>query len=214
MNGIIIAFEGVDGAGKTSQIRLLNEYFDSKNYKHTLIKGHPAFDGVKEKILDIDKMVDPFSLFLLSMVKFKSIATKLSDMRKEYDYIILDRYIDTAISYSLANISSLEFSTLYSVISLLKNVFVTPDITIFINTPVEVALQRKNNNFDRIELGNHILSDIKSALFLKNQNKALEYYRNIILSDPNKYITIDGSKLKSEISKDIINSLKKKKLLS
>lgn len=213
MKGHIIVFEGIDGSGKTSQIQMLADYINTENYSYIVIKGHKAFDGVKEKILAQNNKIDPFSLFLLSMAKFKTISEEISLMRDRVDFIIIDRYVDTAIAYSQANIGSDELPVLNDVVPLLKRVFVLPDVTVFINTPAEVALQRKHNCFDRIELGNGSLSEGRQKHFLRNQRFAEMKYKEIIIQEESKYITIDGKLTKREMHNILIESLRMRDIL-
>ena len=50
--GLFITFEGGDGCGKTTQIKLLDEYLRAKGYK-TLLTREPGAKGLGEKIREI-----------------------------------------------------------------------------------------------------------------------------------------------------------------
>ena len=60
--GLFITFEGIDGCGKTTQIKLLKEYFESKG-KTVLLTREPGAKGLgiklREILLNYDGEVSP-----------------------------------------------------------------------------------------------------------------------------------------------------------
>ena len=51
-NGLFITFEGADGCGKTTQIKLLDEYLRKKGF-NTLLTREPGSVGLGEKLREI-----------------------------------------------------------------------------------------------------------------------------------------------------------------
>ena len=52
MQGIFISMEGPDGSGKSTQIALLNDYFQSRGYE-TVITREPGGTVISEKIREV-----------------------------------------------------------------------------------------------------------------------------------------------------------------
>ena len=52
MEGIFITFEGPDGSGKTTQIKLLEKYFKEKSYD-ILITREPGGTNISEQIRSV-----------------------------------------------------------------------------------------------------------------------------------------------------------------
>ena len=52
MQGLFITFEGPDGCGKTTQMKLLAEYFEKKG-KEVVLTREPGGKGLGEKVREI-----------------------------------------------------------------------------------------------------------------------------------------------------------------
>ena len=52
MNDKFISFEGIDGSGKTTQIKLLSKYLDVNNFKNIIIR-EPGYTNISESIRKI-----------------------------------------------------------------------------------------------------------------------------------------------------------------
>ena len=68
MNSNYIAFEGIDGSGKTSLIENLSTILDSQNKKHIIVRepgGTSVGEGIRELLLSHDYQVNPLAEALL-----------------------------------------------------------------------------------------------------------------------------------------------------
>lgn len=104
-DSILISFEGIEGAGKSTQIQLLKTYLESKDYQVVLMRepgGTALGESLRELILGSDKKIHPLSetlMFLTSRNELivSKILPLLTNNKKMV--IILDRYIDSTLSY-------------------------------------------------------------------------------------------------------------------
>lgn len=210
--GKFITFEGLDGAGKSTQVKMFQEYLRRKGASTAFLKGHPAYDGVKEKIIDQFGYIDPLAVFLLTAAKHKTIEMQVSLLLKENDFVIVDRYLDTTISYALANIGEEKSNDLQKIIEILQTLFILPNHTFFIDTPPELALKRKQGQeFDKIELGNQVSPEVDATTsFLINQTKAYTNYKDLIRQQSERWIVVDGFGSPIEIHKEIVRAFENK----
>ena len=81
--GVFISFEGLDGCGKSTQVSMLKDYLSTIKCKSFFIKGHPAYNGVKEQIINSFGYIDPIAMFLLTMAKHK-VVRELRDSLIQY----------------------------------------------------------------------------------------------------------------------------------
>lgn len=105
MRGLLIAFEGLDRTGKSTQCKLLSEFFTSLGELSEVIKfpqrdtdfGQSIDSFLKKQKKYDDKMIH--LLFTINRWEFKE--TIMQKLEKQ-QHIILDRYSYSGIAYSTA----------------------------------------------------------------------------------------------------------------
>ncbi|MDR2126537.1 MAG: dTMP kinase [Prevotellaceae bacterium] len=153
---MFIALEGLDGAGKSTQIKLLKNYFENNSkrnkYLHFPRFDTPFFGELIAKFLrgDFGKIndVNPYIVALL----FAQDRHEASDtIRKWLDLnynVIVDRYVYSNIAYQCAKIDSKDernalrnwiFELEYSYFKIPK-----PDVSIFLDVPFAFTANRLN----------------------------------------------------------------------
>ncbi len=156
---MLIVFEGIDGCGKETQIKLLREKNpDSVVFKYPT-KSFQMLNDYLERKLELS----PKSLFLLFL---SDIANEQELVRVAMDSgktVILDRYVFSTISYELADIHFPQAKKIVEGLGFLK-----PDKVILLDIPPEVSQERKmkQKKLDRYEENREYLSRVR-ANFLR-----------------------------------------------
>ena len=192
--GKLIVFEGLDGAGTTTQMYKLAQYFTQKG-SEVFITHEPTDNPIGRLVrsaLQKKFSITPNSLALLY-------AADRDDhlYNKEYgiishlqngEVVITDRYFYSSIAYQAVECDP-------SFIKEINSRFPHPDILIFIDTPVDDCLKRIEKRGEEKEL-------FEREWYLK---KVKEKYDEEFSSLPRsvKLITIDGRKTIEEISEEI-----------
>jgi len=102
--GLFITFEGTDGSGKTTQIKLLSEYLDKKGHKvvNTIEPGGTALgDKIRNILLsrenkDMSGRAETL-LFLASRAEL--VAKVITPALESGNIVICDRFFDSTIVY-------------------------------------------------------------------------------------------------------------------
>ena len=103
-NTYLISFEGIEGSGKSTQIKKFTEYLKSKNQDVHYFRepgGTKFGEKLREAILDSDSPIHPLAeanLFAASRAQLLS-EKVIPLLEKENQIIILDRFIDSSIAY-------------------------------------------------------------------------------------------------------------------
>lgn len=156
MSGLFITMEGTDGAGKTTQIRLLEEYLIHKGYKVVCTRepgGTPISEKIREIIIDKNntEMTDMTEALLYAASRAQHVDEVILPTLKEGGIVISDRFVDSSVVYQGFARSIGE--------RLIKNINkyavgdLEPDITFFLKLKPEDGLARKRNQaeLDRLE---------------------------------------------------------------
>ncbi|MFH1453648.1 MAG: dTMP kinase [Armatimonadota bacterium] len=104
MRGKFITFEGTEGAGKTTQVKLLSRYLKSRGCK-VLISREPGGTRIGEAVREIladkkNKKMHPLTEFLLfSASRAQHIKELIEPYLKKGYIVISDRFSDASFAY-------------------------------------------------------------------------------------------------------------------
>ncbi|MCK6595491.1 MAG: dTMP kinase [Bacteriovoracaceae bacterium] len=99
-----ISFEGIEGAGKSTQIARLKDYLEKKNFRVLILRepGGTFFgERLREAILNAKTELHPLAeahLFASSRTQLLSEVT-LKELNIPNTVVIYDRYIDSSLAY-------------------------------------------------------------------------------------------------------------------
>ncbi|MCW2276999.1 dTMP kinase [Heliophilum fasciatum] len=103
MTGLFITFEGVDGAGKTTQAALVAEAFRRSGRKVLQTRepgGTPVSEAVRRLLLDPQYQVDPLAEVLLyEAARAQLVAEVIRPALEAGEVVICDRFIDSTLAY-------------------------------------------------------------------------------------------------------------------
>ncbi len=158
---MFITFEGIDFCGKSTQIDLLEEHLLNSNKKVLVIRepgGTEISEKIRRMLLDKEnsKMFMETEFLLFSASRSQLVREKIQPYLETGFYVISDRFHDSSSAYQ-----GYGRGISIDVISSINNLAIgksVPDITFFIDIPVDVAEQRRQqrsiDNLDRIEKSN------------------------------------------------------------
>lgn len=195
-----LSFEGIEGSGKSTQVKLLAEHLKTEGY-NVLTTEEPGGTGIGHKIrkllLDTNNRMDPLTeLLLYNASRAQHIREIIYPALTENTVVITDRFSDSTLAYQ-GYARGLD-----PVIIRALDDIVTPDlkpfITFLLDMDVEEGLQRnrKVNKEDRFEL--------ETVDFHKRVRKG---YLQIASEEPNRINIIPASGNVKTIHKDIVNVL-------
>jgi len=155
---MFITFEGIDFCGKSTQIRLLEEYLSSNNKKVQVIRepgGTEISEKIRHMLLDKEnsRMYMQTEFLLFSASRAQLVREKIRPYLDEGFYVISDRFHDSSTAYQGYG-RGLPVEVILAISNLAIGETV-PDLTFIIDIPIDVAEQRKQRKFkkhlDRIE---------------------------------------------------------------
>jgi dTMP kinase len=152
--GVLIAFEGVEGSGKTTQAELLYEFLKDKNY-NCLFTREPGGTPIGERIREI--LLDPHStpmhpkteLLLYLASRAQHTYDKIMPALKEGFIVICDRFTDSSFAYQGAA-RGLGLKPV-SRLNKFACAGIKPDLTILVDLPVSEGFKRQQGEPDRLE---------------------------------------------------------------
>jgi len=199
--GLFIAFEGVEGAGKGTQIRLAKEYLESRGVD-VLVTREPGGTVVGEKLRELLLDHDTGHLdsrteaLLFAASRAQHVTTVLRPALAEGKVVICDRYIDSSLAYQgwARGLGEQDVLTL--------NVWATqglfPDLTILLHLEPEAGLLRSLEEPDRIEMeggGFHA--------------KVADAYLKIAEEHPERFIVVDADDTPDRVHEQVVEALKR-----
>ena len=146
MSGKFITFEGCEGCGKSTQVRLLKEYLEKTGIPFICARepgGTAISEKIREMILDSanSSIVDECEALLYAASRNQLIKEVIIPALEEGKLVILDRYIDSSMAYQAYGRGlGYDFVAKANEYAL-KNCM--PDLTIFMDVEPEKAFRRK-----------------------------------------------------------------------
>ena len=205
-NGLLVVIEGTDGSGKSTQIELLKQWLECEAYG--VVVSEWKSSELIASVIDEAKQrnlfnANTFSLMYATDFAFRLENTVLSALESGF-VVLMDRYTYTAYARDVVRgVKPGRVRKLY-------NYAPQPDLTFYIDIPVEVLLKRiiATKGFDYYESGKDIgLSTDFYESFRIYQNKILYEYSKMIKEYD--FIKIDGTKSIEEIFEKIKTNINK-----
>ena len=163
MKSKFITFEGIEGSGKSTQVKKLHEFFLAKNFAAVLTRepgGTLASERIREILIDekIEKLEAKTELFLNFAARLEHVEKLIKPSLAQEKIVISDRFFDSTYAYQGS-----AFGLDYDLIDAVKKMTIgdfAPDITFLIDVPVEVAFARianraDNNRYEKLGLDFH-----------------------------------------------------------
>lgn len=200
---MLVVLEGLDGAGKSTQVKKLKEYLESKckdfNYIHFPRYEAPLYGDLISKFLrggfgSIEN-VHPQLVALLFALDRQDAAVQIKSTLDKGGCVLLDRYVYSNIAYQCAKLDNEEeaeelrkwiIDTEYGRYDLPK-----PDLNIFLDVPIEFVEKNLKSQRDGDENREYLegKQDIHEAS-IAFQSRVQKIYRRQAALD-NEFVTID-----------------------
>lgn len=160
---MFISFEGIEGSGKSTQVKKLHEFFLSKKVDSVLTRepgGTKAGELVRAVLLneEIEKLDAKSELFLNFAARIEHVEKLIKPALAAKKNVICDRFFDSTFAYQ-GSAFGIDFSLIEEVKKIAIGDF-APDITFLIDVPLEVAFKRietrsDNNRYEKLGLEFH-----------------------------------------------------------
>jgi dTMP kinase len=153
---VFITFEGIDGSGKSTQIKKLKEHFEKEGEKVKVFRdpGGPAVsERIREILLNPDYNIDPVTeLLLFSAARSQLMAEHVLPNLKSGAVVILDRFYDSTTAYQGYGRESVTLDEIHKMNAIASHKR-EPDLTIYMQVPLKEAKKRMaKKQKDRMEL--------------------------------------------------------------
>ncbi|MBE7702430.1 MAG: dTMP kinase [Cyanobacteria bacterium SIG28] len=197
--GLFITFEGGDGCGKTTQIKLIDEYLQNKGYK-TLLTREPGSKGLgiklREILLNYDGEVSPTcESFLFLADRAQHVDCIIKPALEAGVIVLCDRHTDSTVAYQGYG-RGLDIEQIHR-LNKIATSGLKPDLTIVLDVDVETSQARVGNEKDRMESAG-------VEFFERVRNGFLE----IAKLEPNRVKVIDSKQSIEQIHQQILELIK------
>lgn len=156
VKGKFITFEGCEGSGKSTQLRLLAEYLDKNNIPYIMTRepgGSPISEQIRTIILDGKnmEMCDECEAHLYAAARMQHLKDTVIPALESGKLVICDRYVDSSLAYQ-GEARGLGMEYIEAINKLALENY-QPDLTVFLNIPPDKAFARKHgaDKNDRME---------------------------------------------------------------
>jgi dTMP kinase len=193
--GVFITFEGPEGCGKTTQLRLLAAHLRGLGYDVLTIRepgSTPIGDKVRTILLDtVNTGMLPTTEFLLfSASRAQLVGEVINSHLSRGGVVLCDRFADSSLAYQGygygRDLSELRAITQFATGGLV------PTLTLYFDLPVEIGLQRK--------------ADGDGDAWNRMEQKEIAYHRRVrggyltmAREEPDRWEVVDASRDMLEI---------------
>jgi dTMP kinase len=208
--GVFITLEGLDGSGKTTQIKRLAAWLNRRGHQPVLLRqpgGTAIGDRIREILLDSrSRSLDPMTeMALMFADRAQAIAEIIQPALDAGKVVVCDRFTDSTEAYQGGGrkLGSQVVLELHRLICR----GIQPDLTLLLLPSFESSLARarRRNIRDTNETGrdeNRFESE-QDAFF----RRVWEKYREIAAREPNRVVLIEGDLTIDEVHEQIVESV-------
>lgn len=143
---LFITFEGPDGSGKTTQIELLAEHLRALGHEVLISRepgGTPIGDQIRAMLHDLKnvEMTRETEFLLYSASRAQLVRQVLWPHLARGGTVLCDRFADSSMAYQGYG-RELDLDAIHSITQFATG-GLTPHLTIYLDLPVEIGIERK-----------------------------------------------------------------------
>ena len=198
--GLFISFEGVDGCGKTTQVKLLRDRLLSEDDRVELVRepgGIKISEEIRKILLNPNNLSMNFQTEALLMIASRAQLTfdLIIPLLEKGNIVLADRFSDSTLAYQGGG-RKLDINML-KLINNFATKNLVPDLTFLIDISPDDAMKRANiSSPDRIE-----------SAGIDFQNKVRKTYLDLAKEFSHRFIVLDGYKSVNSIHSFIWNRI-------
>lgn len=198
MKPAFISIEGLEGAGKSTQLSVLEAWVAAR-HGSPLVTREPGGTPLAEQIRDLvlghhAETMDAWTeLLLVFAARRQHVTQKIKPALEQGQWVISDRFTDATYAYQGGG-RGIEWHRIESLEALVLEGF-QPDLTIWLDCPAEVGLARarQRGELDRIEQ--------ESIDFFERCRRA---YIKRHEASPERVVRLDASQPIDAVSRDLV----------
>ncbi len=197
-DGLFIAFEGGDGAGKSTQVRLLADTLRARGRIVTVTRqpgGTELGRAIRDLVLHGDHVSPRAEALLFAADKAHHVDQVVRPALGRGEVVITDRYTDSAVAYQGAgrDLGAAEVHDLqmWAVGELV------PDLTVVVDVTAEEGRRRRGDTHDRLESEADAFHEAIRQHFLA-----------MAAGHPERYVVVDGAQPPEQIHDVVLERLR------
>lgn len=164
----LITLEGIEGSGKTTQLRHLQEHLRNSGHQVAVTRepgGCRIADSIRTLLLDPgnDSLVPQAELLLYSAARAQHVAEFILPALEQGKIVVCDRFADATMVYQGAG-RGLDMAQVEAV-NRFASKGLTPDLTLLLDYPVEEGLQRARVRNQSVSLESEGRFELESLTF-------------------------------------------------
>jgi dTMP kinase len=182
-DGLFIAFEGGDGAGKSTQVRLLAQALRARGRTVTVTRqpgGTELGAAIRDLVLHGDHVSARAEALLFAADKAHHVDQLVRPALDRGEVVITDRYTDSSVAYQGAGrdlgADDVQHLQMWAVDGLV------PDLTVVVDITASEGRRRRGDTHDRLESETDAFHEAIRRHFLAT---AAEH--------PDRYLVVDGT---------------------
>jgi dTMP kinase len=197
-----LSFEGIEGAGKSTQITRVKTFLEEKNFRVLILRepgGTPFGEKMRQAILETKTEITPLAEAHLFASSRAQLLTEviLKELSEPNTVIICDRYIDSSLVYQghARGLGVAEVLNLHNVFPL----NIVPHITFYLRINVETSEKRQK---------------MRNAPKDYFESKGIEFYKKLVVGYdlmahyfPKRIIKIDAERNPEEVTHTLLQTL-------
>ena len=203
MNGFFITFEGIEGTGKTTQVKALQEALSKKSLPVLTTRepgGSSLGDKIRKLLADPENEMSALTEFLLFSSARAEHADKFLRPWLEEGYIIIsDRFTDSSLAYQSFGRGIPE--NFVKEVNSTATWGISPNLTFYLDLTPEESVKRVKMRLEEKEEVPERLEREKIGFF----RKVRDGYLALVEDEPNRFRYIDGTLPANVIHEKILN---------
>lgn len=200
---LFITFEGIEGSGKTTQIKLLKNYLDKKGIPCKVTRepgGTPIGEKIRKILLNSEHqdMIPLGELFLYEASRAQHVCEIVKPSIEKGIVIICDRFTDASIAYQAFG-RGLDLK-LVKKLNRIASQGLKPDITFILDCPLNLGLKRALHRNQKVKI---VKGDRFEREDIKFHKRVRRGYFELAKKDPQRIKIIDTRSGKAEVFEKI-----------